>query len=59
MTRKDYVAVAGAICNARAGVSRLNESAVDYTAQCVADTLAADNPRFDREKFLIACGVQP
>jgi len=24
----------------------------------IADALATDNPRFDRERFLVACGVQ-
>ena len=29
-----------------------------YAAEYVASALATDNPRFDRAKFLAACGVQ-
>jgi len=28
-------------------------------AERLADHLAADNPQFDRERFLKACGVEP
>jgi len=30
----------------------------DAVVQSIADALAADNPRFDRERFLKAAGVQ-
>lgn len=56
MTRKDYQRIANAFRNGLAGVSRLQESGIEYTAECMANELAADNPRFDKEKFLEACG---
>ncbi len=33
--------------------------AIRNMAQIIADALAADNPRFDRVRFLAACGVAP
>lgn len=59
MTRKDYVAIAAAIKLA----GSVNESTghklgVYDVARVLAETLAQDNPRFDRGRFLTACGVQ-
>lgn len=48
MTRKDYRILANAIKIAM-------DSKIDV-ALCIADALASDNPRFNREKFLLACG---
>jgi hypothetical protein len=56
MTRKDYELIAGVL---------KNYLRIDYGVQCVleelaeefADVLATTNPLFNREKFLIACGV--
>lgn len=67
MTRKDYELIAAAINEAAETVRRENNSgfihtlgsAMDLTAVQIAKALAADNPRFDRAKFLQACGVQP
>jgi hypothetical protein len=48
MTRKDYVLIAKAI----------QESADKVEiAHALAAILGADNPRFDRARFLAACGV--
>ena len=59
MTRKDYVAIAAALAKARAEYPTMQmNSAHDYVAGEVAATMAADNPRFDRERFLKAAGVQ-
>lgn len=61
MTRKDYVLIAAAL--KRAQVAEVYEhdknmrAGVEYAARCVAITLAEDNPRFDRDRFLQACGV--
>lgn len=57
MTRKDYVMIAevfaqfGNICN-------LEETIGADIARNLADALQADNPRFDRHRFLVACGVK-
>jgi hypothetical protein len=66
MTRKDYVLLADALRRARRdnvpGQPRMDLSnhnrGVDWCARGIADTLAADNPRFDRQRFLRAAGVQ-
>ena len=55
MTRKDYVALAAAI----RGVYDILESNADrfvicQVAQAIAAMLAADNPRFERARFIIA-----
>ena len=55
MSRKDYVTIAAAIAKARSEfVSDEYKAATILTAQYIADALAADNPRFDRERFLAA-----
>ena len=66
MTRKDYIAIAATLAYQREHAHRAyganTFSAVcevlDQTANGLADTLAVDNSRFDRAKFLAACGVQ-
>lgn len=59
MTRKDYKLVAGALHVIRQELHTHNNSA--YTLERIAKVLAvqlqADNPRFDRARFLAACGV--
>lgn len=63
MTRKDYELIAAALRMSRVGNLAGNENralynnGVDNAATNVADALASDNPRFDRERFLSACGV--
>lgn len=57
MTRKHYVMIADRIRrNGEAGMDAL-------TLACLANDLAyefaAENPRFDRERFIEACGVRP
>ena len=61
MTRKDYILIAAAML-----LTRLNYGpswnanlfrALDDASKALADELARDNPRFDRAKFLTACGV--
>ena len=63
MTRKDYVLIAAALKRAREyGIDHERSTAPDETldAACFAleHALAQDNPRFDRARFLKACGVQ-
>lgn len=56
MTRKDYNLIAAAIARASQapGYAERNK----FVAMELADSLAADNPRFDRERFLKACKVE-
>src|SRR4051794_25449520 len=57
MSRKHYISLAQGLNDAH------NDSDPSYTDQwnadvkAVADVLAADNPRFNRERFYRACGV--
>ena len=66
MSRKDYVRIAAAIKAARAEIvaeepeefhSELLDG-VAYVADFLADALKADNPSFDRTRFLTACGLK-
>ena len=53
MTRKDYILFA-------ARIARIpNRYIADIVADVVADVLAKDNPRFDRARFVDACGPLP
>jgi hypothetical protein len=54
MTRKDYVLIAETI-NALASEKYAN---MHIVASALADALAGDNPNFDRERFITACGVK-
>lgn len=55
MHRKDYELIAQVLANftAEGGVT-IERDAIAYD---LADALAADNPRFSREVFLVAAGV--
>ena len=63
MTKKDYIKIAAAL--AQAGNTHFQYVPTNAGARlqyeaCVgrlADTLAADNPKFDRARFYAACGV--
>lgn len=57
MTRKDYVLIADALKHAAACDPGTEGGGIYRAAVCIADALAADNPRFDRARFLQACGV--
>lgn len=58
MTRKDYVAIAAAV---RASLSATPGKQAPLLAQNIVESIACvmerDSPRFDRERFLKACGV--
>jgi hypothetical protein len=66
MTRKDYELIAGVLSDAldsfyadhNRGLLHNAPSMHGMVAESMADALAADNPRFDRERFLKACGVE-
>lgn len=64
MTRKHYEAVAAVIRDEVDSVSDLPtvqavivRISLLNVADGLADVFAADNPRFDRERFLAACGL--
>ena len=62
MTRKDYVMIAETIKGAIIYEQFFNknkekEEGIKALAITLASTLELDNPRFDRHRFLIACGV--
>lgn len=62
MTRKDYVAIAASIHRTGMAVNigkrKTAEYALNLVAIDVAAQMAHDNPRFDRARFLKACGIQ-
>jgi len=59
MTRRDYVAIAAALAAERACWTKADGIfALTSAANRIADVMSRDNPRFDRERFLAACGVQ-
>jgi len=58
MTRKDYVAIAAAIKNAPWSDGMTEEFIESAIANAIADVFEQDNARFDRARFLKACGVQ-
>ena len=64
MTRKDYIAIAAALndtllidCPSVEFLNGAKAAAISASGR-IADVLARDNPRFDRERFLTACGVE-
>ena len=66
MTRKDYVMIAGIIkdCNLIPTLNKNKENGLIQAdmlftvASQLAYKLEQDNPRFDRARFLAACGVK-
>ena len=61
MTKKDYIKIAHAFVEGRlsrpGNVKPLNKAEEDQWKTLrlfIADTLAADNPRFDRTRFYVA-----
>jgi hypothetical protein len=69
MTRKDYVAIAHAFAleltmrraliptDAAADAYYAKTSGLMRAAEIAADVFESDNPRFDRARFLTACGI--
>lgn len=58
MTRKDYVLIAQAFKAASMpNACQETKASLYELAQRLAGILALDNARFDRERFLAACGV--
>jgi hypothetical protein len=58
MTRKDYALLADAIRDVRVwDEDELEANVSARVTYAIADALAVDNPRFARDRFLIAAGV--
>ena len=58
MTKKDYVLIARVIKDANDGMKNgIITEPVDFIASHLCEILEADNPRFNREQFLSACGL--
>ena len=55
MTRKDYKLIAEILRDSLDAI--IDDLALEALASNFADELAKDNPRFNRERFLKACGV--
>lgn len=63
MTRKDYKLIADAVKSTRhCWLHPKDEEAASYIldelANILANKLANDNSRFNRDKFIVACGGQ-
>jgi hypothetical protein len=57
MTKRNYIALAALVASWRTeGI--FDDAAVDRAAHTLADFCAEDNARFDRDRFLSACGVK-
>ena len=57
MTRKDYQLIAGALKDALGAIDHPQRAGAVLAAQELAYRLRDDNPRFDRKRFLEACGL--
>lgn len=60
MTKKDYELIAGGIRQGLLAVKghNIRTEAVTMTAKFLAIELKLDNPRFNKTKFLQACGIE-
>ena len=60
MTRKDYVLISDTLANLMGDFNNCGDDSVSLSlvAEELADALQADNARFDRARFLTACGVK-
>lgn len=56
MTKKDYIRIAVIVNSYYVSYSDESET-VENIALDLADMFEKENPRFDRDRFLIACGV--
>jgi hypothetical protein len=61
MTRKDYETIAGALREAlrMAGGNTAKSSGVKLAALVIEEALAEKSERFDGDRFLAACGLEP
>ena len=59
MTRKDYILLADALKAAAYALNPPERTGALLAANEIAHSLAEDNPRVDRARFLKACGLDP
>jgi hypothetical protein len=58
MTRKDFELIAGVLSNIRkVTLTKEGKEDLNYIARDFADALQDAHPRFDKFRFLVACGV--
>jgi hypothetical protein len=57
MTKKDYIKFAAMFANRRAYQTGDKVDLWERLVYATADIFAADNDRFDRARFLSACGL--
>jgi hypothetical protein len=59
-TRRHYQQIADAIDGARAGFDHDGACrfGVEYVAEALSALFAEDNPRFNRQRFMAACGIE-
>ena len=55
MTKKHYEAIANIM---KGYIPNAKSKSFKYIAEDLADYFAQDNPKFDRERFLNACGIK-
>ncbi len=66
MTKKNYIAIANIIKNAKISatthvnkiIGEAENTTADYIARELAVIMQEDNDQFNRDKFLTACGVK-
>lgn len=59
MTRKDFELIARALAETREGVASPEQKrGVEMAARVLGTYLRDTNPRFDRGRFVRACGVE-
>lgn len=58
MSKKDYVRIAAAIKEVYERTSNSGKIAVTEVACNLSDEMKSDNSRFDRHKFMAACGME-
>jgi hypothetical protein len=58
MTRKDFEAIAQIVADLREASANHGKGYADFMSYRLAAYLAKCNPRFDRRRFLTACGTQ-
>ncbi len=57
MSKKHYIEIAQAIKASEVPATAETRKSIAELAKRLANVFAADNPRFDRARFIKACGV--